>query len=146
MEKYLLILRSCPFFSGMTDEEILTILHCMDARTKKLDRNTYIFRAGESIETMGLVLNGSVLVIQEDLWGHRNILAKILPGDFFGERQHGLPQMRMATLVEDLVLLEQAGQAAHELLRRDPKLKRPEHIRLLKRVRELFDRQTGNLN
>lgn len=91
MEKYLFILKSCPFFSGMTDEEILAILHCMDARVKKTDRNRYIFRAGESTEKMGLVLSGSVLVIQEDLWGHRNILAKILPGDFFGESYAATP-------------------------------------------------------
>lgn len=68
------------------------------------------------------------------------------PGDFFGERQHGLPQMRMATLVEDLVFLEQARQAASELLQADPELKQPEHIRLLERVRELFENKIGSLN
>jgi CRP-like cAMP-binding protein len=91
LEKYLFILKGCPFFSGMTDDEILTILHCMDARVKKIDRNAYIFRSGESTETMGLVMSGSVLVIQEDLWGHRNILAKIIPGDFFGESYAATP-------------------------------------------------------
>jgi CRP-like cAMP-binding protein len=34
---------------------------------------------------MGLVVSGCVLVIQEDLWGHRNILSKCHAGDFFGE-------------------------------------------------------------
>jgi CRP-like cAMP-binding protein len=34
---------------------------------------------------MGLVLTGSTLIIQEDLWGHRNILSKCSVGDFFGE-------------------------------------------------------------
>jgi len=91
MEKYLFILKSCPFFSGMTEQEILSILHCMDARVIKKLRNEYIFRSGESTETMGLVLSGSVLVIQEDLWGHRNILAKVLPGDFFGESYAATP-------------------------------------------------------
>ena len=91
MEKYLFILKGCPFFTGMSDQEILAVLHCMDARVKKFDRNAYIFRAGESTESMGLVLRGSVLVIQEDLWGHRNILAKVLPGDFFGEPYAATP-------------------------------------------------------
>ena len=91
MEKYLFILRSCPFFSGMDDREILSILHCMDARAVKKARNEYIFRAGESTEIMGLVLGGSVLVIQEDIWGHRNILHKVLPGDFFGESYAATP-------------------------------------------------------
>ena len=34
---------------------------------------------------MGLVLSGSALIIQEDLWGHRNILSRCKTGDFFGE-------------------------------------------------------------
>lgn len=91
MEKYLFILRNCPFFSGMEDGEILSILHCMDARVIKKARNEYIFRSGESTETMGLVLGGSVFIIQEDLWGHRNILDKVLPGDFFGESYAATP-------------------------------------------------------
>ena len=91
MEKYLFILKSCPFFSGMTEQEILSILHCLDARVVKTVRNAYIFRCGDSTESMGLVLQGSVLVIQEDLWGHRNILAKVLPGDFFGESYAATP-------------------------------------------------------
>ena len=91
MEKYVFILKSCPFFSGMTEQEILSILHCMDARVVVKERNAYIFRSGESTENMGLVLSGSVLVIQEDLWGHRNILAKVLPGDFFGESYAATP-------------------------------------------------------
>ena len=48
-------------------------------------RDSYIFRAGDSTEVMGLVVSGCVLVMQEDLWGHRNILAKCHAGDFFGE-------------------------------------------------------------
>ena len=31
MEKYLPILRSCPFFMGLKDTEILSILHCVNA-------------------------------------------------------------------------------------------------------------------
>ena len=68
------------------------------------------------------------------------------PGDIFGARQHGLPLMRMATQVEDLVLLEQARKAAGQLLTEDPGLTRPEHSRLLRKVRELFDEQNNILN
>ena len=35
--------------------------------------------------TMGLLLSGSAIVIQEDVWGHRNIMAQILPGQTFAE-------------------------------------------------------------
>lgn len=85
MEKYLPILKVSPFFKGLSDSEILSVLHCVNATTISKKRNSYIFRAGDSTEVMGLVVSGSVLVIQEDLWGHRNILSKCCAGDFFGE-------------------------------------------------------------
>lgn len=85
MQKYLPILRSCPFFNGMRDDEILSILHCVQASTVTRLRGAYILRAGDTTEVMGLVLSGSVLILQEDLWGHRNILSKCTAGDFFGE-------------------------------------------------------------
>lgn len=85
MEKYLPILKSSPFFKGLSDGEILSVLHCVNAAMISKKRNSYVFRAGDSTEVMGLVVSGSVLVIQEDLWGHRNILSKCCAGDFFGE-------------------------------------------------------------
>ena len=75
MEKYLPILRSSPFFKGLNDNEILSILHCVNATVISKERDSYIFRAGDSTELMGLAASGCVLVIQEDLWGHRNILS-----------------------------------------------------------------------
>ena len=85
MKKYLPILRNSPFFKGLTDNEILSILHCVKATTVSQKRDSYIFRAGDSTDVMGLVVSGGVLVIKEDLWGHRNILSKCHVGDFFGE-------------------------------------------------------------
>ena len=91
MQKYLPVLRNCPFFTGLTDDEILSILHCVSASKITRPRGSYIFRAGDSTEVMGLVLSGSTLVIQEDLWGHRNILSKCNTGDFFGEPYAATP-------------------------------------------------------
>ena len=91
MQKYLPVLRNCPFFTGLTDDEILSILHCVSAAKITRPRGSYIFRAGDSTEVMGLVLSGSTLVIQEDLWGHRNILSKCSTGDFFGEPYAATP-------------------------------------------------------
>ena len=60
------------------------------------------------------------------------------PGDFFGRRQHGLPQLRVADLAGDMRVLKEAQQAARALLEADPGLRRPEHAPLLGRVRKLF--------
>ena len=59
MQKYLPVLRNCPFFTGLTDDEILSILHCVSAAKITRPRGSYIFRAGDSTEVMGLMLSGS---------------------------------------------------------------------------------------
>jgi len=60
------------------------------------------------------------------------------PGDFFGNRQHGLPQMKLADLAGDVRLLHQAQEAARRLLEEDPDLVLPENRPVLERVRQLF--------
>ena len=68
------------------------------------------------------------------------------PGDFFGQRQHGLPTLKIADLACDMQLLEEAQSAARALLRRDEDLSRPEHRPLLERVRELFHDTADSMN
>lgn len=60
------------------------------------------------------------------------------PGDFFGARQHGLPDLRVADLAGDVRLLAEAQEAGRSLLEEDPTLSLPAHRPLLKRVRVLF--------
>jgi ATP-dependent DNA helicase RecG len=52
------------------------------------------------------------------------------PGEFLGVRQSGMPGFKMASLVRDLSILEEARQAAFELLDRDPKLAQKQHENL----------------
>ena len=44
------------------------------------------------------------------------------PGDFFGRRQHGLPELKIADMMTDLEILRQAQEAARQILRDDPEL------------------------
>ncbi len=60
------------------------------------------------------------------------------PGDFFGQRQHGLPQLHMADLAADMALLTDAQKAAQDVLADDPALKKPQNQPLLAQVRKLF--------
>ncbi|MCM1545150.1 MAG: ATP-dependent DNA helicase RecG, partial [Ruminococcus sp.] len=46
------------------------------------------------------------------------------PGDFFGSRQSGLPEMRIANLLEDMVTLRQTQAAARKIFADDPELKK----------------------
>lgn len=60
------------------------------------------------------------------------------PGDFFGSRQHGLPQLKLADLSGDMRLFQQAQQAAQALLEEDPPLSLPENAPVRSRVQQLF--------
>ncbi len=51
-------------------------------------------------------------------------------GDFFGTRQSGLPDLKIADIVEDAEILFQARDVANKLMGRDPKLSDPEHALL----------------
>lgn len=66
------------------------------------------------------------------------------PGDFFGDRQHGLPTLQLADLMNDTRTLETAQKCAHEILQVDPKLAAPEHAVLAAQVQHLFERTTFN--
>lgn len=68
------------------------------------------------------------------------------PGDFFGARQHGLPEMHIADLCTDMRVLQAAQEAALELLRLDPDLKKPENKGLRLRTDELFAMNESTLN
>ena len=68
------------------------------------------------------------------------------PGDFFGSRQHGLPEMHIADLCTDVRILQNAQEAATELLKSDPELTKPENERLRRRIDELFAINDGTLN
>lgn len=91
MKKYLTTLRHAPLFAGLSETEIMSVLHCVDASVSEKAKNSYLLHAGDTTDTMGLVLTGSVLIIQEDIWGHRNILSRCSTGDFFGEPYAATP-------------------------------------------------------
>jgi ATP-dependent DNA helicase RecG len=65
------------------------------------------------------------------------------PGEFFGSRQHGLPELQRADLSAERRLLAIARDDAKEILDADPQLQRPEHAALRHRLIEQFGGQFG---
>lgn len=59
------------------------MLSCLDTRMENFTKEAFVLRTGETVESIGIVLSGSVLVIQEDIWGNRNILSKAGPAQTF---------------------------------------------------------------
>ena len=68
------------------------------------------------------------------------------PGDFFGSRQHGLPEMHVADLGADVNVLQKAQDEARRLLEQDPELSFPGHAALRERVDTLFRLNAAGFN
>jgi ATP-dependent DNA helicase RecG len=55
------------------------------------------------------------------------------PGEFFGTKQSGLPELKMAHILFDREILLQAREAAYALVQNDPQLRQGDHDRIRKK-------------
>lgn len=62
------------------------------------------------------------------------------PGDFFGAKQHGLPDLQIANMMTDMETLHQAQEEARRMLKNDPELTEAEHRGLRAEMFRLFGR------
>lgn len=85
MNKDFIKIRTSRLFSGINDEELTGMLRCLNAKIVNFPKGEYILRSGDTVESIGLIVSGSIFIIQEDFWGNRNILSSIEQGQCFGE-------------------------------------------------------------
>ena len=67
------------------------------------------------------------------------------PGDFFGIRQHGLPEFKLANLLKDVKLLKLSNDAAKEVLAKDPKFETEENKVLKEELFTKYNEQLVNI-
>lgn len=68
------------------------------------------------------------------------------PGDFFGSRQHGLPQLKIADMSQDMDILKSAQETAKEIIKVDKNLSTLDNKCLLELVNNLFNKNDGGLD
>ncbi len=85
MEEFLPVLKKSSLFSGVSSDEIRGMLKCLSARMKCYKKDEFIIRSGDYIHSVGMVLSGTALIIQEDFWGKRSIISEVMPGTLFAE-------------------------------------------------------------
>ena len=108
MEKYIDILKKAVLFKGIDAGDLPTMLNCLNATIKSVPKNGYIFRIGEQIKYVALVIDGCVHIQSSDYWGNLNILNVIRPGDIFGEAYAAgakEPMINDAVAAKDSVIL-----------------------------------------
>lgn len=61
------------------------------------------------------------------------------PGDFFGTKQHGIPEFKVANLFVDIPIMKVAQSVANTIYEDDPRLNLPENTLLLNKIEKLFE-------
>ena len=62
------------------------------------------------------------------------------PGDFFGTRQHGIPELKIANLYKDIEILRLVQKASEELYIDDPTLEKEENKKLSDEIERFFSK------
>ena len=104
---YELISRTA-LFQSCSPKETEKLLHGMQSFTKKYKKGALVCHAGTPVSDVGIVLHGSVQIENNDLWGNKNILSLVRPGEVFAEAYAcvpGEPMMVDVIAMEDSEIL-----------------------------------------
>lgn len=85
MKKYLPVLKKCPLFDGIGEDDLLRMLTCLGARVEFFDKKYTVMAEGNVARYIGIVLSGSVQIIQVDYYGNRSILGSVGRSQMFAE-------------------------------------------------------------
>lgn len=78
-------IQKMAIFRGLDEMEVNEAVRFLHAEEKAFRKGQVIFHAGKKTSCMGLVLEGSVTIESNDLWGNRTILSHVAAGQFFAE-------------------------------------------------------------
>ncbi|MBQ8250153.1 MAG: Crp/Fnr family transcriptional regulator [Clostridia bacterium] len=85
MKSYKEVLRRCPLFRDISDDELIPMLGCLGADVREYKRGDMIFSEGDTAKFLGIVLSGEVQIEQVDYYGNRDIVGSVGVGGIFGE-------------------------------------------------------------
>ena len=106
MKKYIPVLKRTKLFSGVGEDDIASLLSCLDARKKEYKKGEYILREGEHISDIFILVEGKIHIQKDDYWGNRSILSVISVGEMFGE---GYAAPESGALLNDVVAVEDSS-------------------------------------
>lgn len=83
LEPYLPTIVGSRLFRGISEEEAASMLGCLRPRRHRFGRGEYVLNAGDQVNAVPLVLEGSVSIVRDDWWGNRNIQNRAGTGETF---------------------------------------------------------------
>lgn len=107
-------MREASIFRNLSDEEIIGMLPCLNAKEQYFKKNEVIYRPGDQVRKIGLVVSGAVRIEKIDYWGNRKIISVIEPGQIFGEAYAGMKtipmEMEVLAAVPSVILFMEVGK------------------------------------
>ena len=85
MKKYIPVLKKTKLFAGIANDEIASMLLCLDAQVHHYKKGEYVLREGEHLSNIMILVGGRLHIQKDDYWGNRSILEQISMGEMFGE-------------------------------------------------------------
>lgn len=85
MKDFLEIIKRCPLFNEIKDENLSGMLSCLGARVFTFEKRQTIISEGAPAKYVGILLSGRAKIIHIDYMGNRSIVAEIRPYETFGE-------------------------------------------------------------
>ena len=85
------LLANTALFRGASPQEAEAMLNCLGAAERGYTKGEQIYRSGDYVTDLGMVLSGSVLIQTDDLWGNTTVLDRIGPGQIFAETYACVP-------------------------------------------------------
>ena len=73
-------IKHSPLFRGITEDELTAMLDCLSGSIRQYKKDASIFRWGDRISQIGLILKGNVHIVRESYWGKESLLARLGPG------------------------------------------------------------------
>lgn len=85
MKKYIPILSKTRLFAGANEEETAAMLDCLQARIRRYKKGECVFRQGQRIDKVAVLVKGSLHIRSSDYWGNQSIISTVSPGEVFAE-------------------------------------------------------------
>ncbi|MBQ3369816.1 MAG: Crp/Fnr family transcriptional regulator [Mogibacterium sp.] len=106
MKEFVPVLKRTKLFSGVGDDDISTMLSCLEARLLTYKKGEYVLRQGEHLSDILVLAEGRLHIQRDDYWGNRSILGHIGVGEIFGEA-YVAPES--GTLLNDVISVEDSS-------------------------------------
>jgi CRP-like cAMP-binding protein len=106
MKEFVPVLKRTKLFSGVGDDDISTMLSCLEARLLTYKKGEYVLRQGEHLSDILVLAEGRLHIQRDDYWGNRSILGHIGVGEIFGEA-YVAPES--GTLLNDVIAVKDSA-------------------------------------